>query len=115
MLHIFRGFGKNTTAGQPFDPKATPLRLVESVTVRHGGVVDAIEFTYTDQAGEKHKEKMGGNGGDASTVSPRSFGVNFSKHIYVFISYIFIYVLFSIINIYNFTHTYTRMHTYMLI
>jgi hypothetical protein len=55
---------------------------------------------------------MGGNGGDASTVSPRSFGVNFSKHIYVFISYIFIYVLFSIIYIYIISHIHTHAYTH---
>ncbi|OEL16101.1 hypothetical protein BAE44_0022881 [Dichanthelium oligosanthes] len=59
------------TAGEPYDIKGTPLRLVESITVSHGDIVDAIEFSYIDQDGEKHKEKMGGNSGSATTFTLR--------------------------------------------
>ncbi|CAL4984556.1 unnamed protein product [Urochloa decumbens] len=66
--------------GQPYDIKDTPVRLVDSITVRHGDVVDAIEFSYIDQAGVKHNEKMGGDGGSASTfkLGPSEYVVEVS-------------------------------------
>jgi hypothetical protein len=57
------------TEGKPFDIKETPLRLVDSITIRRAAVIDCIEFSYIDQAGQKHYAKMGGDGGSPTTVS----------------------------------------------
>ena len=55
--------------GVPQDITETPARL-DSITVQSGVVIDAIAFSYLDQAGQKHTAgPWGGSGKSSKTVS----------------------------------------------
>ncbi|CAN6329172.1 unnamed protein product [Urochloa humidicola] len=57
------------------DITVAPLRL-ESITIRHGTVIDAIAFTYKDSNGLEHTTgQWGGNGGSSTmiTLGPDEF------------------------------------------
>jgi hypothetical protein len=55
--------------GQVVDVAAMPQHL-ESVTIRHGDVIDSISFSYIDITGRKQiGGPWGGNGGISNTVS----------------------------------------------
>ena len=46
------------------------LQRLQSITIRHGFVVDAVAFTYKDSNGLEHTTgQWGGNGGSSTTVS----------------------------------------------
>ena len=47
-----------------------PPKRLQSLTIRSGSAIDAIEFTYIDNAGQKHTAgAWGGPGGTAHRVS----------------------------------------------
>ncbi|RLN28460.1 protein GOS9-like [Panicum miliaceum] len=51
------------------DITVAPLRL-ESITIRHGKVLDALAFTYKDCHGLEHTTgQWGGDGGNSTTIT----------------------------------------------
>jgi len=62
-------FGSTSEAEGNRDITVAPLRL-ESITIRHGKVLDALAFTYKDSHGLEHTTgQWGGDGGNSTTVS----------------------------------------------
>jgi len=62
-------FGSTSEAEGNRDITVAPLRL-ESITIRHGNVLDALSFTYKDCHGLQHTTgQWGGDGGNSTTVS----------------------------------------------
>lgn len=55
-------------SGESLDVPATPQRL-ESITIRHGVVIDSLAFSFIDQAGQKHAVgPWGGPRGDNKNI-----------------------------------------------
>lgn len=55
--------------GVDLDITDTPSRL-ESITLRHAGVIDAFQFSYINQSGHQRSSgRWGGEGGKLKTVS----------------------------------------------
>ncbi|OEL15442.1 hypothetical protein BAE44_0023539, partial [Dichanthelium oligosanthes] len=62
-------FGNTSEPEGNCDITVAPFRL-ESITIRHGYIVDAISFTYKDRRGRKHTtDQWGGNGGKSTTIT----------------------------------------------
>ena len=63
------GNGYQTGNKDIYELEIAPLRL-ESITIRHGKVLDALAFTYKDSHGLEHTTgQWGGDGGNSTTVS----------------------------------------------
>ncbi|RLN28883.1 protein GOS9-like [Panicum miliaceum] len=62
-------FGSTSEAEGNCDITVAPLRL-ESITIRHGLIVDALAFTYKDCHGLQHTTgQWGGDGGNSTTIT----------------------------------------------
>ncbi|TKW28858.1 hypothetical protein SEVIR_3G356300v4 [Setaria viridis] len=62
-------FGSTSFAEGDRDITVAPQRL-QSITIRHGHVVDAVAFTYKDSNGLEHTTgQWGGNGGNSTTIT----------------------------------------------